>query len=184
MKIIKLDKYELIRNAGRKIEYSNEEIEMIQRWQSPGNDGISALVNQALSEGASYISTHTNIAHAIDVLSNACDKGIASHDFVVFRGEYDSDDFMKQGNDDAWKGKIIERKGFLSTSLSTPFSRPVQFRIEVPMGAHGIYIGHLAKINISGFYEDEFLIQKGSKLEIDHIERPDNNPIVFAKLII
>lgn len=179
---IKLDTKEMIRSAGKRMVYTNDELDVIQKWQSPGNDGISGDVNKALYKGTTDIPVQ--IAHAIDVLSNACSKSTTSFEFTVFRGENDHDGFMKQGNDDAWKGKILEKKGFLSTSLSKPFGRPVQFVIKVPKGTQGMFIGHLAKSQCSGDFEDEFLIQKGYKLKIDHIERKNNYPVVFAELII
>ncbi len=181
--LIKIAKSTILRNMMNKISFSDEEIEAIRVYQSPGNDGKSGEINRALYNVKDYRSPE--IDNYIAALTSACDKGIIEHEIEVLRGEFDFYGINDPKNYEYLEGKIFEKKGFLSTSISRPFSRPITYKIIVPKHTHAIYLRNIAYNELSGAFEDELLIQRGYKIQIDKIVRDgDGFTTVNSHLII
>ncbi len=186
---LKIDKNVPLIAMMKQIHFSEAEKEAIKVYQSPGNDGKSGEINDVLYNNG-YNSCSPIIKKYIDDLTNACDKGFLSHDIDVLRSEmwdYYGIGIRQKGleTDQGFEGKIFHKAGFISTSLTKPFSRPFIYKITVPKGTHAIYLRDIADNTLSGAFEDELLIQRGYSLKIDKIERDeDGYPIVHSHLII
>lgn len=179
---IKLDKTIFLNSMMKKIALSDDELAAIRAYQSPGNDGKSGEINRALYDDNYY--TSPEIQHYIDTLTSACDRGILEYQIEVLRGENDFYGIAHSKNDSSLVGKVFEKKGFLSTSISRPHSRQIIYRLTVPRGTHCLYLRNLAQDEVSGKWEDELLIQRGYKIQIDKIVRDETGPTVYAHLII
>lgn len=171
---IKISKSSLLQNYMKNISFTEEEKNIISLWQSSGNDGICNIVNSTLY-GNEVGCINQNVEHYIEVLTAACDKFVLDFEITVKRGEWGPVPKI---------GAVLDKKGFLSTSLSRPFNRPVTYIISVPKGTHAIYIKDMAANKVSGEFEDELLIQKGYKLKINSIDSSSDIPTVYADLVL
>ena len=179
---IKINKRIFLDSMMKKISLSDDELAAIRAYQSPGNDGKSREINQALYDDDAY--TSPEIQQYIDALTRACDKGILEYQMEVLRGENDFYGIADSKNDSSLVGKVFEKKGFLSTSISRPHDRQITYKITVPKGTHCLYLRNLAQDKVSGEWEDELLIQRGYMLQFDKIVRDETGPTVYAHLII
>ena len=132
--------------------------------------GLSDGFNPGMKETA--ISLHGALARA----ETPCDD-------TVFRGA--SSDALGQYAslpDDALVGKVIQDKGFMSTSLDSDraFSGNVQFVIDVPKGSHGVYVGSIS--SFSG--EKEVLFDAGQIMKVLDVSRDGyGRRIVHVRLL-
>lgn len=74
--------------------------------------------------------------------------------------------------DESLKGKVFFDKGFLSTSLdpSSAFDGDLILEIHAPVGAHGLYVGHISS---AGHYEEEVLFDINQNMRIDDVSRDE-----------
>ena len=131
---------------------------------------------------------------AIEDCKAALDKAHTDEAIVVGRGSYGDSLAGMLGvrdpgdvqwfvdNKESLIGGLAQDKGFLST---TPyegggFSGEVIYRINVPKGAHGVYVDSISKHQ----GEKEFLLQAGSKFRVVDIQKSGSYEIeVFLDML-
>ena len=178
-----LSQEDLLEKMMDSLEFTPEEEAVIREYQAPSIFGKAGEINEALYHSDKYCNPETK--RRIDVLTDACQKGKLTFGLEVLRGEDDYYGIRNSDNDDKWIGEVLDKKGFMSTSLCRAHSRALLFRIKVPAGAHAIYIKRFAENETSGDFEKELLIQRGYKLRIDHIDRDKSNyPTIYADLLL
>ncbi|MBA4496350.1 ADP-ribosyltransferase [Paenactinomyces guangxiensis] len=105
----------------------------------------------------------------VDLISQALKKHPVPEDVMVYRGA-GKVALGKYQNlpPDQLVGKVIEDKGFMSTSVnpSSAFSNDIMFNIKVPKGTPGAYVGGLSHFPD----EMELLLDKGQKMIITEVK--------------
>jgi NAD+--asparagine ADP-ribosyltransferase len=97
-------------------------------------------------------------------ISSALKKANVPEDVVVYRGASKSAlGELKDLSKEDMVGKVIEDKGFMSTSMleNSSFNGDVKMKINVPKETNGAYVGE-----ISYYPEAEMLLDKGQKMII------------------
>ena len=147
--------------------FTSEEINSLDKWQSSGNDGINAIVNNYLRGNVDYISE--NVVDHINNISNACNKIELPFNVVVQRGtnyfpEIEKIKMNKPHN--VFIDYKYTEKGFFSTGIDRDFGRPVRWVIDVSKGTKAVYLEGLVSNRISAEFEKELLIQRNTTMTI------------------
>lgn len=164
-------------------KFSSEELESLKLWQSTMIDGICADITSYLRGNKDYCSP--KIEKHINNLYNACNKIKLPHDITVFRGTNYFDvvhDLLDNYPLDVLIDYKYTDKCFISTSISTPFNRPVVWEIKVTKGTSCVYLEKLVPNGISPEYETELLIQKDTEIKIRKINKNNNEVYIFATI--
>lgn len=162
-------------------------------------DGVVTYTGSAYYDMNNYLrgidtSVSTYIKDAIDNCRAALAKAELKESIVVGRGsndrsiagmlgtEYHSDVTWYVKNKDKFIDGLAKDNGFLST---TPyegggFSGEVVYRINVPKGAHGVYVDSISRHK----GEKEFLLQAGSTFRVVDIQEKNGYTIeVFLDML-
>ena len=162
-------------------------------------DGVRTYTGSAYTRMNRYLrgiddTATSRIQNAIDRCRSALDKASLKDSIVVGRGssvdslsgmlgaEYHSDATWYAKNKDKFIDSLAKDNGFLST---TPyegggFSGEVIYRINVPKGAHGVYVDSISYHQ----GEQEFLLQAGSSFRVIDIQEKNEYTIeVFLDML-
>lgn len=154
-----------------KESFSDEERESLDKWQSPGNDGINSVVNDYLRGHVDFV--NESVEKHITNISNACDRIELPFEVVVQRGTYYFPEIEKL-KVSCPQNVIIDykynEKGFLSTGIDREFGRPVRWMIEVSRGMKAVYLEGIVSNKISSEFEKELLIQRNTQITIYKIK--------------
>lgn len=177
--------------------------EQFNKWykglSSSEIDGVVTYTGSAYYDMNNYLrgidtSVSTHIKDAIDNCRAALAKAKLEESIVVGRGsnyksiagmlgtEDHSDVTWYAKNKDKFIDNSVKDNGFLST---TPyegggFSGEVVYRINVPKGAHGVYVDSISRHK----GEQEFLLQAGSTFRVVDIQEKNEDTIeVFLDML-
>lgn len=130
------------------------------------------FINDYLRNGNRGV--HVDSIDNANILKKMINRNVVTEPFTVKRGsDYGALNHLF-GNDN-WRrpdynvnGKIIQDAGFMATTplRNGGFGGEIQFYIDVPAGAKGVYIGDKS----AAPDEKEFLLQAGTKQIVDRIE--------------
>lgn len=154
---------------------SEEEINAVISYTGSDYEDMNSFLRGIDSSASKYIQT------TISNCKSALDKASLKEPIVVGRGssveslsgmlgtEYHSDATWYAENKDKFIDGLAKDNGFLST---TPyegggFDGEVIYRINVPKGAHGVYVDDIS----SNQGEQEFLLQAGSNFRVIDIQK-------------
>ena len=139
-----------------------------------------------------------NIVRDILNIDRALGKASLPIDMTLYRGinkkalqdiiSFDANEFSNFENMykdyKNYEGKVIQDRGFMSTSLrrkiGSDFSEDVLLVIDAPKGTPGVYIKNLSNHD----YEDEVLIQRESLMRITSVRQENDKTVVYAKILI
>lgn len=113
------------------------------------------------------------------------DKGMvpSTRSFTVSRGMNRSGFGMGHMSDidvENLTGVIVRDRGFMSTSISEVFGGEIRFVIEAPVGTRGHWVQPFS--NHPG--EQEYLLNRDSKIMINKVERHGSGWRVFGRVIV
>lgn len=149
-------------------DIADDELGAIGSWTRTGHTSI----NDYLRTGNKGV--YQQYIQDAETLKSMIDRNIVEEPITVKRGTdfnamnhlFGSDEWRKEGYN--VNGKVICDYGFMATSpdLHGGFGGNIQMYIDIPKGAKGIYIGDKS----AAPDEKEFLLQCGTKFDVDKIE--------------
>ena len=139
-----------------------------------------------------------NIVRDILNIDSALSKASLPIDMTLYRGinkkalrdiiSFDKNEFSDFENMykdyKNYEGKVIQDRGFMSTSLrreiGSNFSEDFLLVIDAPKGTPGVYIKNLSHFKP----EEEVLIQRESLMRITSVRQENDKTVIYAKILI
>ena len=139
-----------------------------------------------------------NIVRDILNIDRALGKASLPIDMTLYRGinkealrdiiSFDANEFSNFENMykdyKNYEGKVIQDRGFMSTSLrrkiGSDFSGDFLLVIDAPKGTPGVYIKNLSHFK----QEEEVLIQRESLMRITSVRQENDKTVIYAKILI
>jgi hypothetical protein len=153
-------------------------------------DMTHGSINHYLREGTAHQPyTEAQLQGMIKDLDRALARGRLGRDVTVYRGVY-SARVVYGTTPEGLVGRTIHDKGFHSTSLSRKIAQEdfagrhpeaVTFRIQVPKGSKGGYLGSLGSRDM--VHEREFLLPRGQKYRVTKVTKTSKGYIADAELL-
>lgn len=158
-------------------------------------DSLSAEQRHAIADysGTAYLNINSSLRGQTDFSHANANRAVSIHTALsatsipcpctVYRGASNAALGQYQYvSDQELIGMVIEDAGFMSTSInpSDAFSSDVRFEIEVPVGAHGAYIGYISSM---GHDESEVLFDAGTLMQITGIRYENGNRIISTRML-
>lgn len=164
---------------------SEEEQGMLMRYQANAHESLNAYLR-----GLPYSSmmSESELKRRQALIDGALAKGRLGRDLIVYRGVEDVTEVYGWSAKDM-VGKTIHDKGFVSTSLNIGVARDefaqnptdaVTFRIKVPKGSRGGYLGSLASQSASA--EREFLMPRGQRYRVTKVTKTSKGYLADAEV--
>jgi hypothetical protein len=159
----------------------NEEISILKNYCYKGY----MIVNRVLREGTCCNDESDIKAYKmIDILDEIVHRSIIPNNITVYRGASRNafGPFRHLRNDELI-GKVISDRAFMSTTLlgytAANFDQGVVFKIDIPAGTHGIFMGNFSTFD----NEHELLLKRNRHMIIKDISEDEDGVNVHCQLI-